>query len=77
MERSPLGLYVHIPFCAAICNYCNFNRGLFDADLKRRNPAWGLRDLADVAALAQAAGFSAPVVTEMPANNLSVAFRRQ
>jgi oxygen-independent coproporphyrinogen III oxidase len=31
-----LGLYIHIPFCSAICNYCNFNRGLFDADLKRR-----------------------------------------
>ena len=31
-----LGLYVHIPFCAAICNYCNFNRGLFDAELKAR-----------------------------------------
>src|SRR5688500_18047796 len=31
-----LGLYIHIPFCAAICNYCNFNRGLFDADLKGR-----------------------------------------
>jgi oxygen-independent coproporphyrinogen-3 oxidase len=31
-----LGLYVHIPFCAAICNYCNFNRGLFDAGLKAR-----------------------------------------
>ena len=31
-----LGLYVHIPFCSAICNYCNFNRGLFDADLKRQ-----------------------------------------
>ena len=31
-----LGLYVHIPFCAAICNYCNFNRGLFDAALKAR-----------------------------------------
>jgi len=30
-----LGLYIHIPFCSAICNYCNFNRGLFDADLKR------------------------------------------
>lgn len=29
-----LGLYVHIPFCAAICNYCNFNRGLFDEGLK-------------------------------------------
>ena len=25
-----LGLYLHIPFCSSICNYCNFNRGLFD-----------------------------------------------
>jgi oxygen-independent coproporphyrinogen-3 oxidase len=32
----PLGLYLHIPFCSAICNYCNFNRGLFDAALKER-----------------------------------------
>lgn len=31
-----LGLYVHVPFCAAICNYCNFNRGLFDSGLKDR-----------------------------------------
>src|SRR5438477_5190026 len=31
-----LGLYVHVPFCSAICNYCNFNRGLFDAGLKAR-----------------------------------------
>ncbi len=31
-----LGLYVHIPFCSAICNYCNFNRGLFEAGLKDR-----------------------------------------
>jgi oxygen-independent coproporphyrinogen-3 oxidase len=31
-----LGLYIHIPFCSAICNYCNFNRGLFDVDLKVR-----------------------------------------
>jgi oxygen-independent coproporphyrinogen III oxidase len=30
----PLGLYLHIPFCSAICNYCNFNRGLFDQPLK-------------------------------------------
>jgi oxygen-independent coproporphyrinogen-3 oxidase len=32
----PLGLYLHVPFCAAICNYCNFNRGLLDEGLKRR-----------------------------------------
>src|SRR5712692_3410371 len=31
-----LGLYIHIPFCSAICNYCNFNRGLFDGPLKER-----------------------------------------
>jgi oxygen-independent coproporphyrinogen-3 oxidase len=31
-----LGLYLHIPFCAAICNYCNFNRGLLEEGLKRR-----------------------------------------
>jgi oxygen-independent coproporphyrinogen-3 oxidase len=31
-----LGLYLHIPFCAAICNYCNFNRGLLDDRLKTR-----------------------------------------
>ncbi|MBI3403407.1 MAG: radical SAM family heme chaperone HemW [Acidobacteria bacterium] len=35
-HSAPLGLYIHIPFCSAICNYCNFNRGLFDADLKTR-----------------------------------------
>lgn len=48
----------------------------FDADLKSRNPQWGLRQLDDVAALAREAGFSGPTVTPMPANNLSVVFRR-
>lgn len=47
----------------------------FDAELRRRNPAWGLRDLDAVTALAQTAGFSAPVVHAMPANNLSVVFQ--
>ena len=31
-----LGLYLHIPFCQAICHYCNFNRGLFDGQQKTR-----------------------------------------
>lgn len=30
------GIYLHIPFCAAICNYCNFNRGLHDEGVRRR-----------------------------------------
>ena len=40
-----LGLYIHVPFCAAICNYCNFNRVLFDADLKRRYVEAILREI--------------------------------
>src|SRR6187401_356767 len=30
------GLYLHVPFCASICAYCNFNRGLLDETLKTR-----------------------------------------
>jgi len=35
-EEALLGLYLHIPFCESICNYCNFNRGLFDPAVKNR-----------------------------------------
>jgi len=48
----------------------------FDASLRAQNPEWGLRDLAAVAAVARENEFSAPEVIEMPANNLSVIFRR-
>lgn len=48
----------------------------FDADLRARNPAWGIRDLEAVAELAAAQGFRAPAVTPMPANNLTLVFRR-
>jgi hypothetical protein len=47
----------------------------FDRDLRARNPAWGIRSLEQVAALAQAHGFAEPLVVEMPANNLSLIFR--
>ena len=36
VAEAALGLYLHIPFCDAICNYCNFNRGLLDTELKAR-----------------------------------------
>ena len=51
-----LGLYVHVPFCAAICNYCNFNRGLFDAGLKDRYVQAVLREV-------ERAGDAAPADT--------------
>ncbi|MEZ5650530.1 MAG: DUF938 domain-containing protein [Burkholderiaceae bacterium] len=47
----------------------------FDADLRARNPAWGIRRLADVAAQAADAGFGEPDVIDMPANNCCVVFR--
>lgn len=36
MPDPCLGLYLHIPFCRAICPYCNFNRGVLDEALKAR-----------------------------------------
>ncbi len=48
----------------------------FDDDLRRRNPDWGVRDVDAVTALAMASGFDAPVIEQMPANNLSLVFRR-
>ena len=47
----------------------------FDADLKARNPAWGLRRLADVAAEAQGCGLALDERVTMPANNLALVFR--
>ena len=44
-DAGPLGLYIHVPFCAAICSYCNFNRGLFDESLKRRYVAALTREI--------------------------------
>ena len=49
----------------------------FDLDLRRRNPAWGVRDLETVAALAAEYGFDPPTIAEMPANNLSLLFKRR
>ena len=46
----------------------------FDADLRERDPAWGLRLLEEVAALATA--FAAPEIVMMPADNRLVLFRR-
>lgn len=48
----------------------------FDADLRRRNPAWGLRGLEEVAACAKAQGLSLDQVVKMPANNLTLVFRK-
>jgi SAM-dependent methyltransferase len=48
----------------------------FDADLRARNSEWGVRALEDVAHAAEVSGLRFEKVIEMPANNLSVVFRR-
>jgi SAM-dependent methyltransferase len=48
----------------------------FDASLRVRNPLWGVRDLTDVTELAKRQGLELDETVPMPANNLSVIFRR-
>lgn len=47
----------------------------FDASLRTRNPAWGLRDIRAVKAAAAEAGFGFAERRAMPANNLMLLFR--
>jgi SAM-dependent methyltransferase len=49
----------------------------FDASLRARNPAWGVRNLEDVDALAGALGLGRTLLVRMPANNLSVTYTRR
>jgi len=74
--RAGGGLFLYGPFRRAGVPTAPSNEA-FDASLRARNPAWGLRDLETVAALAAGAGFAAPLVEVMPANNLALWFVRQ
>jgi hypothetical protein len=48
----------------------------FDANLRARDPAWGLRDTGAVKAAARDAGLAFAERRAMPANNLMLLFRR-
>lgn len=48
----------------------------FDVSLKTRNPAWGLRHVEEVSVAAAARGLALDRIVAMPANNLSLVFRR-
>lgn len=47
----------------------------FDQSLQLQNPQWGIRDLEQVVAVAQAENLSLVKTVTMPANNLSVIFQ--
>jgi hypothetical protein len=49
----------------------------FDSELRSRNPEWGLRNIEEVTRCALLHSFGQPEIHEMPANNLSIIFRKR
>ena len=68
-------LYLYGPYREAEVPLAPSNAA-FDASLQARDPAWGLRDRDAVTALAKAHGLTLTLRADMPANNISLLFRR-
>ncbi|HBX37772.1 MAG TPA: SAM-dependent methyltransferase [Pseudohongiella sp.] len=68
-------LYLYVPYQRGGRHTADSNAA-FDADLQSRNPQWGVRHLEDVVQLAGQHQLELVDTIEMPANNLSVIFRR-
>jgi hypothetical protein len=68
-------LYLYGPFMREGRHTAPSNAA-FDADLRARDPRWGVRELETVSGVAREHGLALDEVVEMPANNLSVVFRR-
>jgi hypothetical protein len=67
--------YLHGPYRREGRHTAQSNEA-FDRGLRMQNPKWGVRDLETVVELAAQHGFGQPLIEEMPANNLSLIFRR-
>jgi len=52
------------------------SNAVFDTSLREGNPDWGVRDIADLDALAARAGLALRETIEMPANNMILVFGR-
>ncbi len=68
-------LFVYGPFMRDGAHTAPSNAA-FDASLRAENPEWGVRDVADLGAVAGQAGLAPARVVEMPANNLVLVFER-
>jgi hypothetical protein len=68
-------LYLYGPYREAEVALAPSNEA-FDVSLKARDPEWGLRDRDEVAALARSRGLTLTLRADMPANNISLLFRR-
>ena len=68
--------YLYGPFLQADAPTAPSNLA-FDASLKARDPRWGLRSVEQVTALGRAHGFAPERIVAMPANNLSLVYRKE
>ncbi|AFZ36507.1 protein of unknown function DUF938 [Stanieria cyanosphaera PCC 7437] len=68
-------LYLYGPYKQKGEHTAESNRS-FDESLRRQNPEWGVRNLEDVARIAKSEGLELQEVVTMPANNLSVIFKK-
>lgn len=68
-------LFVYGPFKRGGAHTAPSNAA-FDASLRAENPEWGVRDIGDLNAAAQAAGLAPADTVAMPANNLVLVFAR-
>lgn len=68
-------LYIYGPFCQRDLPLSESN-AMFDSALRQQNPEWGLHYVEDVSDEALNAGLRLDQVINMPANNLSLLFRR-
>jgi hypothetical protein len=69
-------LFLYGPFRRGARHTSSSNEA-FDGQLRAQDPAWGVRDLEEVARYAAAQGFGPPETHHMPANNLSVVLRKR
>lgn len=84
-EALMVGAAAALPVGAPLYLYGAMKRGgqhtapsnaAFDADLRARDPAWGVRDVAEVAAAGERVGLALVEVVPMPSNNFSLVLRR-
>lgn len=73
LVRAGGSLFLYGPFILYGTHIADSNAA-FDESLKAHNPSWGLRDIVDLEAAANAAGLELIERVEMPANNMSLVF---
>jgi SAM-dependent methyltransferase len=73
--RTDGRLFLYGPFKRG-GKHTSVSNAVFDSSLRDKDPEWGVRDIGDLEKLAAGAGLKLIEIAEMPANNLTLVFRR-